>query len=151
MQRQVASSLVDARQKAMSQRTPITFRYNNFNKQIIYYGGSFGVFNDSKNRVIELSGAGVASSEIVYGRPSGAPASALSDSSNMTPLTSGVVDITFQSDGSVIDSGNNPTNNALFFYNQKYARESAFAISILGAGGRVKVWRYNRYITEYVE
>lgn len=151
MQRQVASSLVDARQEAMSQRTPITFRYNNLNKQIIYYGGSFGVFGDSRNRVIELSGTGVAPSEIVYGRPSGASASALSDSSNMTPLTSGVVNITFQSDGSVIDGGNNPTNNALFFYNQRYARDSAFAISILGAGGRVKVWRYNRNITEYVE
>ncbi len=151
MQRQVASSLVDARQAAMTQRTPITFRYNNQNKQIIYYGGSFGVFGDSKNRVIELSGAGVAPTEIVYGRPSGAPVSALSDSSNMTQLTSRVVDITFQSDGSVIDAGNNPTNNALFFYNQKYAKESAFAISILGAGGRVKVWRYNKTIREYVE
>lgn len=151
MQRQVASSLVDARQEAMSQRTPITFRYNNRDKQIIYYGGSFGAFGNSTNRVIDLSGAGVALSEIVYGRPSGAPASALSDSSNMTPLASRVVDITFQSDGSVIDGGNNPTNNALFFYNQKYAKESAFAISILGAGGRVKVWRYNKTIREYVE
>ncbi len=151
MQRQVASSLVDARQEAMSQRTPITFRYNNGDKQIIYYGGSFGVIGNSNNRVVELSGAGVSQGEIVYGRPIGAPVSALSDSSNMTPLASRVVDVTFQSDGSVIDGGNNPTNNALFFYNQRYARDSAFAISILGAGGRVKVWRYNKNIREYVE
>jgi len=151
MQRQVASSLVDARQEAMSQRTPITFRYNNRDKQIIYYGGSFGAFGNSNNKVIELSGAGVADTEIVYGRPNGAPASALSDSSSMTPVANRVVDITFQSDGSVIDAGNNPTNNALFFYNRKYARESAFAISVLGAGGRVKVWRYNKTIREYVE
>lgn len=151
MQRQVASSLVDARQEAMSQRTPITFRYNDRDKQIIYYGGTFGAFSNSNNKLVELSGAGVDAGEIVYGRPSGAPASALSDSSNMTPVANRVVDITFQSDGSVIDAGNNPTNNALFFYNRRYARESAFAVSILGAGGRVKVWRYNRNIRQYVE
>lgn len=151
MQRQVASSLVDARQEAMSQRTPITFRYNNRDKQVIYYGGSFGSLGASNNKIIELSGAGVATNDIVYGRPSGAPLSALSDSSNMSPLANNVAEITFQSDGSVIDAGNNPTNNALFFYNRKYAKESAFAISILGAGGRVKVWRYNKAIRQYVE
>ena len=151
MQRQVASSLVDARQAAMSQRTPITFRYNNSAKQAIFYGGSFGAVGDAKNKVVELSGSGVDAIEIIYGRPSGVTTSALADTSNLTALASNVVDITFQSDGSVIDAGNNPTNNALFFYNNKYARDSAFAISILGAGGRVKVWHYNQSMNVYVE
>lgn len=151
MQRQVASSLVDARQAAMSQRTPITFRYNNSAKQAIFYGGSFGAVGDAKNKVVELSGSGVDATEIIYGRPSGVTTSALADTSNLTALASNVVDITFQSDGSVIDAGNNPTNNALFFYNNKYARDSAFAISILGAGGRVKVWHYNQSMNVYVE
>ena len=151
MQRQVASSLVDARQAAMSQRTPITFRYNNSAKQAIFYGGSFGVVGDAKNKIVELSGSGVDATEIIYGRPSGVTASALADTSNLTPLASNIVDITFQPDGSVIDAGNNPTNNALFFYNNKYARDSAFAISILGAGGRVKVWHYNQAMDVYVE
>ena len=151
IQRQVASTLVDARQEAMSQRTPITFRYNNNTKQTISYGGSFGAIGDAKNKVVELSGAGVDATEIIYGRPSGVTASALADTSNLTALSGNVVDITFQSDGSVIDVGNNPTNNALFFYNNKYARDSAFAISILGAGGRVKVWHYNQAMDVYVE
>lgn len=151
MQRQVASSLVDARQTAMSQRTPITFRYDNGAKQAIFYGGSFGGVGDAKNKIVELSGSGVDATEIIYGRPSGVTTSALADTSNLTALASNVVDITFQSDGSVIDAGNNPTNNALFFYNNKYARDSAFAISILGAGGRVKVWHYNQSMNVYVE
>ena len=151
MQRQVASSLVDARQSAMSQRTTITFRYDNGAKRAIFYGGSFGAVGDAKNKVVELSGSGVDPSEIIYGRPSGVTTSALADTSNLTALASNVVDITFQSDGSVIDAGNNPTNNALFFYNNKYARDSAFAISILGAGGRVKVWHYNQAMDVYVE
>ena len=151
IQRQVASTLVDARQEAMSQRTPITFRYNNNIKQAIFYGGSFGAIGDAKNKVVELSGSGVDATEIIYGRPNGVTASALADTSNLTALSGNVVDITFQSDGSVIDAGNNPTNNALFFYNNKYARDSAFAISILGAGGRVKVWHYNQTMNVYVE
>ncbi len=151
MQRQVASSLVDARQEAMSQRRMITFRYNNTTKQVIFYGGSFGVAGDTKNKIVELAGSGVDPSEIIYGRPSGVTSSALSDTSNLTPLAGNMVDITFQSDGSVIDAANNPTNSALFFYNNKFARDSAFAISILGAGGRVKVWHYNRSMNVYVE
>ncbi|MGI8642247.1 MAG: pilus assembly FimT family protein [Pyrinomonadaceae bacterium] len=151
LQRQVASSLVDARQEAMTQRTPITFRYDNQKKDIIIYGGSFGAIGDSKNRKVELTDSGLEQSDVVYNRPSGAPTSALSDTSNITPLTAGKIDITFQSDGSVIDAANNPVNNALFFYHKKYTTDTAFAISILGAGGRVKTWRYSKGVKAYVE
>ncbi len=52
LQRQVTSTLVDARQEAMTQRTPITFRYDNVNKNIVIYGGSYGAMGDSKNKKI---------------------------------------------------------------------------------------------------
>ena len=39
MQRQITASLRDARQEAMGQRTPITFRYENNTKEIKFFGG----------------------------------------------------------------------------------------------------------------
>lgn len=151
MQRQVVASLTDARQAAMTQRTAITFRYDDAKKRTVIYGGAFGALSDSKNRIEEMSGSGLETSDIVYGRPSGASGAALGDSSNMTALTGNVVDITFQPDGSVVDAANNPKNNGLFFYHKKYSQDTAFAISVLGAGGRVKIWRYNKGAKVYVE
>lgn len=151
MQRQVSASLVEARQEAMSQRRAITFCYDDRNKQLITYGGSFGPFGDAKNKVHNLTGFGVDSADIKYGRPSGVPAAALSDTTNMTATTRSVVEISFQPDGSVIDASNNPQNNALFFYHNKYKKDAAFAVSVLGAGGRVKVWRYSKGVNAYVE
>jgi len=151
LQRQVATSLTEARQEAMSQKTPITFRYDDAAKKIMIHGGKFGASGDARNRTVELTGTGLEFDEIAYGRPSGALTSALSDTSNITPLVSGAVAITFQSDGSVIDAANNPQNNAVFFYNVNYPSDMAFAISVLGAGGRVKIWRYNKNIQLYVE
>lgn len=151
LQRQIVSTLVDVRQEALTQRTPLTFRYDNTNKNILIYGGSYGALGDSKNRKVELTDSGLNKTDVIYNRPNGVPNSALSDTSNLTPLTAGKVDITFQPDGSVVDAANNPVNNALFFYHKKYAADSAFAVSILGAGGRVKMWRYSKGIKAYVE
>jgi prepilin-type N-terminal cleavage/methylation domain-containing protein len=151
LQRQVATSLREARQEAMSQRKPITLRYDNANKRIITYGGSFGANGDPKNIVVELSGTGVDANDVKYGRPTGVPTSALSDTTNLSSLSSNAVDITFQADGSVIDASNNPQNQALFFYHDKYRLDTAFAVSVLGAGGRVKVWRYSQGVNAYVE
>lgn len=151
LQRQVATSLREARQEAMSQRKPITLRYDNANKRIITYGGSFGTNGDPKNIVVEMSGAGVDASDVKYGRPPGVPASALSDTTNLSNLSSNAVEITFQADGSVIDAGNNPQNQALFFFHDQYRLDTAFAVSVLGAGGRVKVWRYSQGVNAYVE
>jgi prepilin-type N-terminal cleavage/methylation domain-containing protein len=151
LQRQIATSLREARQEAMSQRKPITLRYDNANKRIITYGGSFGANGDPKNIVVELSGTGVDANDVKYGRPTGVPTSALSDTTNLSNLSSNAVDITFQADGSVIDASNNPQNQALFFYHDKYRLDTAFAISVLGAGGRVKVWRYSQGVNAYVE
>ncbi len=151
MQRQVVSALTDARQEAMSQRTPITFRYDDVSKQTRIYGGGFGVLGDARNRVAELADSGLEKSDLIYGRPSGAPNSALSDGSNMISLTAKMLDITFQPDGSVIDAANNPSTKAIFLYHKKYPNEMAFAVSVLGAGGRVKLWRYTKGAKIYVE
>lgn len=151
VQKLIVTSLREARQDAMTQRAYITVRYDDTNKQMLVSGGTFGVPGDAKNKVITLVGDGVNSSEIVYGRPSGATAAALGDGTNLTALTSGVVEIKFQADGSVVDSSNNPQSRALYLYNSVDPDNTAFAVSILGTGGRVKMWRYNRSINTYVE
>ena len=151
VQRQVVSALREARQQAISQRLAITARYDDANKRILLSGGTFGIPGDAKNQIFELAGDGVTSNELVYGRPTGASTAALGDGTNLTALSSNVVDITFQTDGSVIDASNNPQNKALFFYNSQAPLETAFAVSVLGAGGRVKIWRYNQGANLYVE
>lgn len=151
IQRLMVSSLRDARQDAMTQRAYITVKYDDASKEMIVSGGTYGPPGDTRNRVIPLSGDGVAQSEIVYGRPPGATAAALGDATNLTALTSGTVEIKFQADGSVVDASNNPQSRALFMYNSKDPDSSAFAISVLGTGGRVKIWRFNRSINAYVE
>ena len=151
MQRQLVASLVEARQDAMSQRTPITFQYDNKTKQTIIYGGSFGALGDGKNKVVEMTGSGLESADLKYGRLGVSGQSALADGTNTTDLLKGKVEIAFQSDGSVINASNNPENNALFFYHKQYRKDTAFAVSILGAGGRIKIWRYNNGVKGYVE
>ena len=151
VQIQVVSALREARQEAMSQRTPITLRYSNVSKTMTLSGGSLGSVGDSKNRIFQLAGEGLTVDEVVYGRPSGASVAALGDGTNLTSLSANLLDITFQPDGSVIDASNNPQNKALFFYSSETPDETAFAVSILGAGGRAKVWRYSSNVNTYVE
>lgn len=151
LQRQVAATLRDTRQEAMSQRKAITFRYDDTNKRMIVYGGRFGDLGDAKNPVMQMSGEGLIPDEIVYGRPAGAPSAALGDSSNLTKLSGNTVEVEFQPDGSVVNKDDIPQNKALFFYNPKTPADTAFAVSILGAGGRAKVWRYSSGVNAYVE
>ncbi|MGI9036508.1 MAG: prepilin-type N-terminal cleavage/methylation domain-containing protein [Pyrinomonadaceae bacterium] len=151
LQRQISATLRDTRQEAMSQRTAITLRYDDTNKTMIVYGGSFGALGDAKNPIMPMSGDGLTADEIVYGRPAGAPVAALGDGSNLTALSSNAVEIVYQPDGSVINSSNIPQNRALFFYDPKTPADTAFAVSVLGAGGRVKIWRYSSGVNAYVE
>jgi prepilin-type N-terminal cleavage/methylation domain-containing protein len=151
LQRQVATSLREARQEAMSQRKSVTFRYDNSAKSLVIYGGDFGALGDAKNRVISMTGSGVEPDDVKYGRPTGVPTAALSDTTNLSNLSSNAVEITFQPDGSVVDASNNPQNQALFFYHEKYRLDTSFAVSVLGAGGRIKVWRYSQGVNSYVE
>jgi prepilin-type N-terminal cleavage/methylation domain-containing protein len=151
VQRQVATALRETRQEAMSQRRPVTFRYDNGTKMLVAFGGDFGALGDVKNRFTRLADAGLEDADIVYGKPPGAPAAALGDTTNLTALTASAVEITFQPDGSVLDGSGNPQNKALFFYHDKYRNETAFAVSVLGAGGRIKTWRFSEGANAYIE
>jgi prepilin-type N-terminal cleavage/methylation domain-containing protein len=150
-QRQVATGFREARQEAMSQRTAVTIRYDNLNKTLSLYGGNFGVSGDSKNRIYLLTGDGLESDNLVYGRPTGVTVAALGDGTTLTSLASNAVEVTYQTDGSVVDASNNPQNKALFFYNPQIPEDTAFAVSILGAGGRAKLWKYSSGVNAYVE
>lgn len=146
----VVSFLREARQKAMSEQVVITFRYDDYSQSIKLYGGSFGGEGDDKNRQISLVGNGLNSDDLVYDKPSGAP-STLPDGSSMTAVAASEVEVVFQPNGSVIDASRNPSSKALFFYDTNDPEGSACAISVVGAGGRVKLWKYNATTNQYEE
>jgi prepilin-type N-terminal cleavage/methylation domain-containing protein len=114
---------------------------------------------------ISLSQGGLAASEITYGIPAGSPplplgalvipVTKLGDNILMTPLVpagaGGKLNITFQADGSVIDAAGIPLDRAMFLFNNQAAQGTASAISVVGASGRVKVWRYNISANIYAE
>jgi prepilin-type N-terminal cleavage/methylation domain-containing protein len=167
--REVATQLKLARQESLSQLRAMTVQYNDTTKQLVVirhatYCLRSGPWpcpiladpNYPNNgviiRTVPLTGSGLAVSELTYGRPSGVPTAALGDSTNMTALGAGnTINITFQPDGSVIDANGNPANFALFQYNNKVATNTATAVSVLGAGGRVKIWRYSSSANKYME
>lgn len=159
LSREIITQLRLTRQLAMSRRHVMRFRYDNSNERIdIIDNQERGtltnpIANDPSNDVIvkttALASAGVPASDIVYGRPSGAPA-ALPDGVSMTALSGGQVEIIFQPDGSVLDASGNPANAALFLYDSQAPAATAIAVSVLGAGGRVKTWRYSPNANLYV-
>lgn len=165
--REVLTQLRFARQQAMTQRQVFTFQYDNATKQILIIDhnnnpdvSGVTVLTDPSypNTVgravvstIRLTSGGIPSTEIKYGIPSGLPTGALADGVSRTGLTSGKINVSFQPDGSVVDINGNPINRALFFYNNKAARHTASAVSVLGAAGRVKLWRYDANVNRYVE
>jgi prepilin-type N-terminal cleavage/methylation domain-containing protein len=105
---------------------------------------------------IPLVQGGMPASELAYGMPAlpiGAlPNGTLSDGIAITGLVSSrFFNVTFQPDGSVIDTAGDPDKRALFIYNTFAPRATASAISIMGASGRVKIWRYDASANRYVE
>ena len=114
---------------------------------------------------IPLTQGGIPAAEIIYGIPAGSPplpvgapvipVTKLDDNILMTPLTpagaGGKLNITFQADGSVVDAAGIPLDRAMFLFNNVAAQATASAISVVGASGRVKVWRYNPNGNKYVE
>jgi prepilin-type N-terminal cleavage/methylation domain-containing protein len=165
IQQQLVVSLREARQLAMSQRRRVTLQYDDTNKLIRTFElpiipapavvvDVLGPPGDARNRVIRLTVNGLSAGEIVNNAPAGAPTT-LGDTSTKTdplpvPLPAGVngVNITFNPRGDAVDAAGAPTNTALFFYNNRPGSEAAFAVSILGPGGRVRIWRYNGTIYE---
>ncbi|HVQ37782.1 MAG TPA: type II secretion system protein [Pyrinomonadaceae bacterium] len=162
--REILSQMRLARQLAMSQRQAFTFQYNNTTKQIsiIDHNSNLGsgLFTDPSypNTVAStvlsttpLAAGGLDSSEITYGIPTSLPTTALGDGIAMTGLTNNQFNVTFQPDGSVIDASGNPVGVAMYIYNNRAWRGTASAISVMGASGRIKIWRYDRSANLYTE
>jgi prepilin-type N-terminal cleavage/methylation domain-containing protein len=108
-------------------------------------------------RTISLGGFGVPADDIVCGvqvplLPSTTVApTSLGDGTSMTTVSSSQINITFQPDGSVIDSAGAPKDFAIFLHNAQVPKKTASAISVLGAAGRIKFWRYNEGTNVYDE
>jgi prepilin-type N-terminal cleavage/methylation domain-containing protein len=154
--REILTQLRLARQLAMSQRQAFTFQYDNVTKQIsiIDHNSNPGPTllsdpsypNTAGSKVVvvtPLTSETLSGSEMSYGIPAGLPTAPLGDGIAMTALLSNRLNITFQPDGSVIDATGNPVGRAMFIYNSKAPQGTASAISIMGASGRVKIWRYD--------
>jgi Tfp pilus assembly protein FimT len=164
--RQILAEMRLARQQAITQQRAFTVQYDDVNKQIIVinHQASGAALLDDPNypntagsvqdRVIALSGSGLDPAEIIYGIPKTLPATArgsLDDGVARSKLSNNQVSVTFQPNGSVVDRNGNPANEALFLYNSNDPDNTAFAISILGAAGRVKTWIYSSSANKYVE
>ncbi len=127
---------------------------------------------------VSLAQGGLLAAEVTYGIPttstglppgaSPIPTGPLGDGISMTALdNNNKLNITFQADGSVINPAGIPTgptppagiavsqgipmDQAMFVFNNKAAQGTAAAISVLGASGRIKVWRYNVNVNRYEE
>jgi Tfp pilus assembly protein FimT len=161
--REIMTQLRYARQKAMAERCSFTFQYDNTAKAITIIDNNASgatVLNDSNypnntgstvTLTSSLTQMGLSTAEISYGIPTGLPTTALSDGVSKTSLTSSKVNITFQPNGSVVDANGNPVDFGLFIYNNKIANESASAITVLGAAGRIKLWKYDSTSNTYKE
>lgn len=173
MAREIATQLRFARQQSMTQRQAFTFQYDNSSKTI-------KIFNHNNNnnanagcnmtgvQVLSASGypntvcstllssvplaTGTFATELTYGIPSGISNTTLDDGNTLTALSgTGVVNITFQPDGTVVDNTGSFTTATLFFYNNQVPTETASAISVLGTAGRIKVWRYSSSASKFAE
>jgi type II secretory pathway pseudopilin PulG len=166
--REIMTQLRYARQLAMSQsaatptgtlrRVAFTFQYDDAGKRIRIIGPipagtaalTDGLYpNNAGSTVVvsvPLTQGGLPDSEIGSGIPASLPGSPFTiDGITGAGLAGGTINITFQPDGSVIDSTNTPVDRAILIYNNYSSYTSqgtASAISVRGSSGRVKIWRY---------
>jgi len=176
--REIATQMRYARQLAMSHQQAVTFQYDDVTKviRIIDHNNDLTDFKSGTAVLIaadypstalpakivstvSLAQGGIPISEIAYGVPSGLPTAALGDGIPMTGPkttldTNSRFNVTFQADGSVVDSAGIPVGGsavsqcipwerAMLIYNSKAPKGTAAAISVMGASGRIKVWRFN--------
>ena len=169
--RQIAAQLRFTRQQAMSQRQAFTFQYDDSTKtitildhnnttagciltgqQVLTAPGYPNTACTTTALTVPLAVAGLTASEISYGIPNGISGSTtLDDGTTITNLSGTVVNITFQSNGTVTDGSGNYVSPTMFFYNTQVPTQTATGISVLGAAGRVKVWRYSSSASKYAE
>jgi prepilin-type N-terminal cleavage/methylation domain-containing protein len=169
---ELISELRNARQLATSRRRAITFQYDDATKQvnIIDHGtdaqgigvSGKGVLSDpnypntagsSVVHTFSLTSSGIPAGEIAYGIPSGVAMNAnkLTDNTTVSALTNQKLNITFQPDETIISSAGVTCDFAFSIYNTAQPRETAVAVSILGATGRIKAWRYSSSADKFVE
>lgn len=151
---EVKAQLRYARQQALGQQRAVTFQYDTVAREInviqhagagtaVLNGGSYPLTSGyTLLRNVPLATGGVAPDEIAYGLPPGASSAPLADTTTLTAPVNNQVNITFQPDGSVIDATGATANFAMMFYHPDYADSTARAVTVLGATGRVKLWRY---------
>lgn len=165
MSKEIMTQLRYTRQLAMSQRQVFTFQYDDTAKQMKiidnnYYNSSSpgSVFaltnfpNNTGSAVVQtIPFGGLNGAEMNFGIPSGYPTAALGDSVSQSSLTSGKLNISFQPNGTVVDSSGNYANFAIYIYNSQASVGTASAISVLGASGRIKIWRYDSNANKYSE
>jgi Tfp pilus assembly protein FimT len=162
--REIVTQLRFARQQAMSQRQAFTFQYDNSTKKISVIdqqaaGPTVLSATGYPNTAVSVTvlsipvsaGGGLPTAEVSFGVPTGITATTLGDNTTPTALVSNKINITFQPDGTVVDANGNPTNRTLFFYNNVVPNQTACAISVLGAAGRIKIWRYSASANQYAE
>ena len=164
--REIMTQMRYARQLAMSQsgatptgvlrRVAFTFQYDDTAKQIRIIGpipagpasltvGTYpNIPGSSVVATVSLTQGGIAATQIKTGIPTGLPAAPTTvDGVAGVDLAGGMLNITFQPEGQVVDAVNNPVDRALFIYNNQASQATASAITVRGASGRVKIWRYN--------
>jgi prepilin-type N-terminal cleavage/methylation domain-containing protein len=131
-----------ARQQAISQKVNYVFEYNHNERALIVSKESGEIV-----RRTSLIGAGLSSSDLSYGLPSGVPDSAktLTDKTQMADLSSGKLKITFY------PNGQSDRSVAFYIYSNNSPKTTARAISVLGATGRAKTWRYNNTTASFIE
>ena len=171
--REIMTQIRYARQLAMSQRQAVTFQYDDLTKTIniidhnnidtvanpnsgIDVLTAAGYPNTVGSAVVStdpLTQGGLTSGEISWGIPPGLPGAPTTADQVTVPniaTSSNKLNITFQRDGSVVDSTGNPVDQAIFIYNNLAPKLTAAAISVRGSTGKVKIWRYNN-VDAYVE
>jgi Tfp pilus assembly protein FimT len=164
--REIMTQMRYARQLALSQsgatpsgalrRVAFTFQYDDTAKQINIIGpipagtaslidGTYpNIAGSSVVATVSLSQGGIASTQIKSGIPTSLPGAPTAvDGVTGVNLNGGKLNITFQPEGQVVDAANNPIDRALFIYNNQASQATASAITVRGASGRVKIWRYN--------
>lgn len=162
---EIKAQLRYARQLAMGRQRAVTFQYKTDAHEInviehnldypVAGGGTTkagtAVLNDMNYpltpghtlaRTVTMLTGGVTADDISYGLPPGAPSTPLDDTTTLTPAVNDQINITFQPDGSVIDSSGATRNCALMFHDPRHPGATARAVTVLGASGRVKLWRY---------
>jgi type II secretory pathway pseudopilin PulG len=165
---EIKAQLRFARQTAMGRRRAVTFQYRTDTHEISIIQHNFAypvagggttnvgtaVLNDpaypltASREVVRVfplapaNPAGGPSPHIAYGLPPNTSNLPLDDTTTLSAPVNGRVNITFQPDGSVIDAAGATANFALMFYHPDHPEATLRAVSVLGASGRVKTWRY---------